>query len=74
MKEIASLDLRDVNLGKKRDIHDMRECPHAMDKTTNNWSMNTDNGFMKSGVIFNIPKASDTFDHQIVIKKLQMLW
>ena len=42
----------------------------ALLETTNNWSINIDNGLL-NGVLFNdLKKAFDTIDHEIILRKL----
>ena len=41
----------------------------ALLETTNNWSINIDNGLLNGVLFTDIKKAFDTIDHQITLRK-----
>ena len=42
----------------------------ALLETTNNWSINTDNGLLNGVIFIDLKKAFDTIDHEIILRKL----
>ena len=42
----------------------------ALLKTTNNWSINIDNGLWNGVLFVDLKKAFDTIDHEIILRKL----
>ena len=42
----------------------------ALLETTNNWSINIDNGFLNGVPFIDLKKAFDTIDHEITLRKL----
>ena len=46
----------------------------ALDKMSNQWLMNTDNGKLSAVVFLDIRKAFDTVDHTIPVQKLNWYW
>ena len=46
----------------------------ALLETTNNWSINIDNGLLNGVVYIDLKKAFDTIDHAILLRKLANYW
>ena len=42
----------------------------ALLETTNNWSINIDNGLLNGVIFIDLKKAFDTIDHEIILRKL----
>ena len=42
----------------------------ALLETTNNWSINIDNGLLNGVLFVDLKKAFDTIDHEIILRKL----
>ena len=42
----------------------------ALLETTNNWSINIDNGLLNGVLFIDLKKAFDTIDHEIILRKL----
>ena len=48
----------------------MHSTVTALLKTTNNWSINIDNGLLNGVLFIDLKKAFDTIDHEIILRKL----
>ena len=45
----------------------------ALLETTNNWSINIDNGLLNGVLFIDLQKAFDTIDHEIILRKLRTM-
>ena len=48
----------------------MHSTTTALLETTNNWSINIDNGLLNGVLFIDLKKAFDTIDHEIILRKL----
>ena len=48
----------------------MHSTTTALLETTNNWSINIDNGLLNGVLFIDLNKAFDTIDHEIILRKL----
>ena len=46
----------------------MHSTTTALLETTNNWSINIDNGLLNGVLLIDLKKAFDTIDHEIILQ------
>ena len=58
-----------MNSGQSR-FHSLHSTLTALLETNNSWCVNNDRGLLNGVILIDLKKAFDTFDNEIILKKL----
>ena len=60
-------------LGCQSGFRSLHSTLTALLEVTNAWSVNIDNGLLNGVVFIDLTKASDTIDHEVILRKMSYL-